>query len=279
MNRAYWRGIATNTLDICASGRYRSPSGDVVIIGDAIAKAVKDTREFAPGDRIDAGQSVRWQPMTTHFEVTTETTLEAAKRLTDDGSHQVLALNFASASNPGGGFKNGSMAQEESLAYASALYPCLEGRQMYAAHRARRGPNHLYEDWLIHTPDVPIFRDDAGNLLEDPWSCGIATSPAPNAKVHIQHARHVVQAQQEIKDALLRRITRLLALARNLGYQRLVLGAWGCGVFGNDPAIVARCFARVFEESFRGTFTHVTFAIKELPDNPTVFTFRRFLPS
>lgn len=279
MNRAYWRAIAASTLDICASGRYRSPSGDVVIIDDAIAKAVKDTREFAPGDRIEAGLSVRWQPMTTFFEVTTETTLEAAKRLTDDGSHRVLALNFASASNPGGGFKNGSIAQEESLAYASALHTCLEGRQMYAAHRARRGPNHLYEDWLIHAPDVPIFRDDKGNLLDEPWSCGIATSPAPNAKAHIEQARHVTQAQQEIRDALLRRITRLLTLARNLGYQRMVLGAWGCGVFGNDPAIVARCFARVFEESFRGTFARVTFAIKEEPDHPMVLTFRRFLPS
>ncbi len=281
MDRTYWRVVANATRAICKDGIYET-GGKLVLIGDALAHAVRDTREYLPTDALEPGQSPRDAAANTRFEVTTETTLEAAHRLTDAGTHRVGALNFASARNPGGGFDEGAKAQEEDLAYASGLVACLEGREMYRAHANRHGPQHLYEDFLVHSPAVPVFRDDrTGTLLEAFWPCGIFTCPAPNAAAYLPANRNRLrQAEKDIETVLRRRIGRLLTLARHLSYQRLVLGAWGCGVFGCDPTMVARAFAETFDRSFRGTFTHVTFAIKEAdPTHPTVAAFRKAFPS
>jgi uncharacterized protein (TIGR02452 family) len=99
----------------------------------------------------------RSRPWRRLFEVTGESSLEAARRLTGP----VAVLNFASARNPGGGFLNGAQAQEEALCRASALYTCLlQARGFYDHHRAHRDP--FYTDRVIHSPAVPVFRDDKG---------------------------------------------------------------------------------------------------------------------
>jgi uncharacterized protein (TIGR02452 family) len=105
--------MAAETLDIIARGGYRG-----VDIGPQVAAAVAGTRLYRPDDPIDSPA-----PLTAPaaVEVTNETTLAAAYRLGGD----VACLNFASARNPGGGFRTGAQAQEESLARSSALYPCL----------------------------------------------------------------------------------------------------------------------------------------------------------
>lgn len=77
----------------------------------------------------------------------------------------VAALNFASATHPGGGFLSGARAQEESIARSSGLFACLEGREMYSWHRSRL--DAMYSDWIIYSPDVPVFRTDDGELLEE----------------------------------------------------------------------------------------------------------------
>ncbi len=282
MNRAHWRAIAAATRQICKDGLYETPGRQLVSIEEALTRAVNDTREHPPTDPLEPGNQGPHPASNTRFEVTTETTLEAARRLTDAGTHRVGALNFASARNPGGGFDEGAKAQEEDLAYASGLVACLEGREMYRAHADRQGPKHMYQDYLIHSPAVPIFRDDrTGELLEAFWSCGVFTCPAPNAKAYLTQNRNRLRlAEKEIEVVMRRRIGRLLTLARNLGYHRLVLGAWGCGVFECDPTMVARAFAETFDRSFRGTFQRVAFAIKETdPNHPTVVAFRKAFPS
>ena len=98
-------------------------------------------------------------------EVSAETTGAAALRLRGEGGERVLALNFASAKNAGGGFINGAKAQEEDLARASALYPCLIGQRGYYEANRRCG-SMIYTDHLIYSPDVPFFRDDGWALLE-----------------------------------------------------------------------------------------------------------------
>lgn len=91
-----------------------------------------------------------------------------------------LPRAVAAARNPGGGFLGGARAQEESICRASALHACLVDAPMYEAHRGRRDP--MYTSWTLLAPDVPVFRDDDGGLLEAPWRCGFVTSPAPNVK-------------------------------------------------------------------------------------------------
>jgi len=185
----------------------------------------------------------------TRVQVTNETTLGASWRFSQQGL-KPLALNFANGIHPGGGFLSGSKAQEEVLCRSSALYQTLVGDPMYAAHRKRRLPDST--DWAIYSPDVPVFRSDDGTELSQPWCLSVITCAAP-------YVPGVGQPQSGI--LLKQRIHRVLAIARSYGYRALVLGAWGCGAFANDPHRTATDFRQALEKDFGGAFTDVVFAI------------------
>ncbi|GGV64838.1 TIGR02452 family protein [Streptomyces griseoloalbus] len=248
------RGIARETEQIVAAGSYRAPGGHEVSLAAAIGAAARGTRTHGP----EPVPVPAFRPAETRFEVTGESSLEAARRLAGaDGGPAVL--NFASARNPGGGYLNGAQAQEEALCRASALYTCLlRAPGFYDHHRAHRDP--LYTDRVIHSPAVPVFRDDRGRLLDEPFTAGFLTSPAPNAGVILSRTP---ERARELPRALAVRAGRVLETALAHGYRRLVLGAWGCGVFRNDPAQVAAAFRAHLEPGgrFSGAFEHVVFAI------------------
>ncbi|WP_436529806.1 TIGR02452 family protein [Actinoplanes sp. HUAS TT8] len=170
-------------------------------------------------------------------------------------SRTPAVLNFASARNPGGGFRNGAQAQEESLARASAMYPCLlKAGAFYDHHRA--DPNLLYTDRIIYAPAVPVFRDDKGRLLPTAYPASFLVSAAPNrSAITLNQPEHL----PEIRATLARRAARVLRVAAAHDHRELVLGAWGCGVFGNDPAEVARVFAEALAAGPR--FDLVVFAV------------------
>lgn len=196
----------------------------------------------------------------TEFDVRNETTLTAARRLVvERGLKRVLVLNFASAKNAGGGFLGGSQAQEESLARSSALYASLQTQpEYYTTNRACR--TALYTDHMILSPDVPVFREDGGPLLAEPYVVGMLTAPAVNAgAVNDNEPANV----DKILPTMAGRIAKALTVALRNGYEHLVLGAWGCGVFRNDPNAIAELFAQalVGEGEFAGTFESVTFAV------------------
>lgn len=197
---------------------------------------------------------------TTSFKVSNETTLAAGHRLVSQhGADRVAALNFASAKTPGGGFLGGSQAQEESLARASALCACLENHMAYYdANRASSSP--LYTDHMIVSPRVPVFRDDNERLLEEPWEVTLITAPAPNAAAIAKTEPGLLES---VEPTFRRRIENVLAAAVALGQTAVVLGAWGCGVFGNDPAMVARVFGEFLLEAgpYSHAFETVTFAV------------------
>ncbi|GGS70180.1 TIGR02452 family protein [Streptomyces cinerochromogenes] len=260
------RGIAEETERIVAAGRYRAPvdgrerggpetGGREVVLADAVEAARAGTRMFGPAPvPVPAAPPVSG----TVFEVTGESSLEAARRLAD-ASAPVAVLNFASARNPGGGYLNGAQAQEEALCRASALHTCLlTARAFYDHHRADRDP--FYTDRVIHSPAVPVFRDDRGRLLAEPFPAGFLTAAAPNAGVIRRTAPERAAA---IPGALAERAERVLETAAAHGYRRLVLGAWGCGVFQNDPAQVAGAFRTLLGPGgrFARTFEHVVFGV------------------
>jgi uncharacterized protein (TIGR02452 family) len=164
-------------------------------------------------------------------------------------------LNFASAKNPGGGFQSGARAQEESLARASGLYATLAGDRMYDHHRSRHDP--MYTSWVIYSPDVPVFRLDDGELLDEPYLCSFLTSPAVN--VGALHNRD--RRCDEIHRVMQERVERVLGVAAMHGHEVLVLGAWGCGVFKNNPRQIAELFRIALTGRFRGAFTQVVFAV------------------
>ncbi|WP_326553386.1 TIGR02452 family protein [Micromonospora sp. NBC_01813] len=262
------REIARQTVTITESGRYRNDIGDEVVIGEAVRAAVAGTRHHLPDEAITFAHR---EPGTCTVEVTHESTLLAARRLGPGAA----ALVFASAKNPGGGFLGGAQAQEESIARSSALYACLRAApEFYAFHRAQR--DLRYSDRLVYSPDVPVFRDDHGNLLDQPYTTSLLTTAAPNLGAIV---RSQPDHAGDVPAVLARRARRILEVAAAHGHRGLVLGAWGCGVFRNDPAIVADAFAQALNAVQH--FDHVVFAIRDnLPGTPVHAAFaQRFSPA
>ncbi|MFI9045790.1 TIGR02452 family protein [Streptomyces sp. NPDC053427] len=259
------RGMAQETERIVAAGAYRAPSGRPVDIAAAVERARAGTRLYGPEPVAveGSGAGVR-----TAFEVTGEGSLTAGRRLAEAGGGPLAVLNFASARNPGGGYLNGAQAQEEALCRGSALYVCVrEAPDFYAAHRAE--PSPFYSDRVILSPGVPVFRDDRGTLLEVPYQAGFLTSAAPNAGVI---ARQRPAEAGRVAGALTARAERVLEVAAAGGHRQLVLGAWGCGVFRNEPAQVAGAFAAhlLGAGRFADRFDRVVFAVLDRrEDSPT----------
>jgi uncharacterized protein (TIGR02452 family) len=255
--------MARQTVAICDAGFYEAPNGTRVQIAGDLAKAKNGTVIYSP-DKLPQGHTLE-NPRPARIEVQNETTFQALARLAASGNGHSACLNFASAKNPGGGFLNGSLAQEEALACASGLYPCLlAAPEYYERNRANRSA--LYLDLVIFSPLVPFFRDDAGVLLEKPILASVITAPAPNAGAIAQNEpgnlRHV-------EPALKRRAELVFRIAAAHGVERLILGAWGCGVFRNDPNIVARIFADLLAPNgpFARVFAQVIFAVFDRSQN------------
>jgi uncharacterized protein (TIGR02452 family) len=244
--------MGEQAIAIQREGGYVAPSGRRVDIAQAIERAVASTSEVRPWDPVE---SPAGDPRNARIRVVNGTALASAKEIAQSG-HVPLVLNFASAKHPGGGFRSGARAKEESLARSSALFACLEGREMYRHHQAQHDP--MYSSWMLHSKDVPVFRADSGELLEEPYAASFLTAPAPNAKVVLERDPH---RRGEVEHAMRERVARALGLCAAFGQLRLVLGAWGCGVFGNDPGIVADAFASELEGRFRGQFDEVVFAV------------------
>ncbi len=255
-------GTAKETLRIVEQRGYTAPSGRRVDLSDAIGRAFDNTLLYTPEEAgalilppLPPGPPLPSGPP--RCSVTPETTTAAARRLCAAGARDLLALNFASAKNPGGGFLGGAKAQEEDLARASALYPCqLLQPAYYAANRACG--TMLYTDHIIHTRDVPFFRDDRLALLDEPFLTSVLTAPAPNAGQHLRQGG----SRASLHTALLRRGRMVLDICAHQQHRTLILGGWGCGVFQNDPQEVAEMFHHwLHHPDFSGYFDEVVFAI------------------
>lgn len=253
--------VARDTVAAVAAGRYTTPAGAVVDLRDAVALARRHTVEYPPGG---AGPPVVPAGRPTRTGVTNETTLSAARRLAAEG-RRVAALNFASARHPGGGFLSGARAQEESLCRASALYECLRDCRMYPHHAPL--PGGMYTNYAIYSPAVPVFKDDDGTPLPEPYPCGFVTAPAVNAGAIRPEERGRVRGE------MAERVGKVLAVAAGHGHDAVVLGAWGCGVFKNDPALIADLFREALATRFAGVFDVVVFAVL---DTSAAATYRAF---
>ncbi|MHB1909830.1 MAG: TIGR02452 family protein [Nitrososphaerales archaeon] len=219
--------------------------------------------------------------------MTEETTLTAARRLHREGSEKIGVLNFASAKHPGGGFLKGSTAQEESLCYRSVLY-----KSLYSANRYyetnKDDTTGFYSDWMIYSKDVPVFRDEELQEIE-PYQVSILTCPAVNAKhVRDNFARKhgLRQTNERIGNVMQQRMERILQAFAHHGCETLVLGAFGCGVFKNDPEQVAYIFDRLLDPKrgpcrvssrrerpwlSHGWFKRIVMAVPGPSDNHTAF--------
>jgi uncharacterized protein (TIGR02452 family) len=213
--------LGRSAVEASRKGFYVTKAGQKVVWRDAVHAACAAKLSIHPNVTLPHNEHIAFTE--TRVQVTNETTLGASWRLVERGLRP-LALNFANGIHPGGGFLSGARAQEEVLCRSSALSQTLVGDPMYEAHRKRPRPDAT--DWAIYAPDVPVFRLDDGTERQQPWLLSFLTCAAPYAPVI---------GQPQAGDLLQKRMHRVLAIARAYGHAALVLGAWGCGAFANDP--------------------------------------------
>jgi uncharacterized protein (TIGR02452 family) len=249
--------IAKETLDILKQGFYQNPNGENISIVESLKAAIEGSVLYQ--NPLDQMEATYFSPT---IEVTNETTAQAAQRLLKDGKDNVVALNFAAARNPGGGFMGGALAQEEDLCRCSGLYYCLKSKPIFYNENIV-SPDTFYTDNIIYSPRVPFFRDLNNSLLEIPFELSIITAPAPNLI-----GLNKEELTDQIQSTLQRRALKLLQIAQLHQHTHLILGAWGCGAFCNDAPVVAKIFDWALK--IVSAFQHITFAVYDLRAPPVV---------
>ena len=246
----------------------------------AVDAGRKSTQLYGPGDYPALPEK---QELPVVIEVTKSTSFTAAsQRYFRHGKEHIAVLNFASSVNPGGGVKSGSSAQEESLCRCSTLYPTLNQHflweQYYEPGRASRDP--LHTDACIWSPGIVICKSDAsGNPRIDPegWATvDVISCAAPNLRektgnLHNPESAVPVHLTEEEQYTLhLKRARHILHIAASKRVSSLILGAFGCGAFANDPRAVAEAYKDALKE-YGQYFRYIEFAVYCRQDEPRNF--------
>lgn len=203
---------------------------------------------------------------------------------------RVCVHNFASASNPGGGVTRGANAQEECLCRCSGLFFCLNTQEMwngfYKPHRYARNP--LHNDDIIYTPEVTVFKTDTAYpklMAEKEWyEVNVITCAAPNLRKHPSNAynsgdgdKAIRVTDKELLEIHEKRLRRILDVAVTEGNEVVILGAFGCGAFSNNPEVVAQAAKNVID-NYRYAFKAIEFAVYCSPrDERNYGVFERML--
>lgn len=216
-----------------------------------------------------------------NITVSRKRTLEAASDYARAGK-KVCVLNFASASNPGGGVKNGSSAQEEAICRCSTLYSSLIQNEMwggfYGPHRNSGDP--LHNDDCIYTPGVVVFKTDTNYpkaMPQSDWySVNVITCAAPNLRekpsnsMNYDGSTAVKISDADLKKLHEKRMERILSIAALNGNDVVILGAFGCGAFMNPPEVVADGMIPAIEK-YRECFETIELAVYCSPRDDTNF--------
>ncbi len=186
---------------------------------------------------------------------------------------KTCVLNFASWTNPGGGVVKGSTAQEECLCRCSTLYFCLNTKPMwdgfYGPHRQAQDPLHNGD--CIYTPNVTVFKSDTEKpeLLpeKERFTVNVITCAAPNLRPKPENRmnagdgdRPVKVSPKQLKEIHISRLSRVLDIAASEGNEAVILGAFGCGAFLNDPRVVAAAAKEVLP-AYLHAFRVIEFAV------------------
>lgn len=267
MTKQKLRDLSLETIEIQQNGKYVNNLGVLQYIIPKEEEQYAFTQTLFPTDPLPL------EPKSGDFllQVTPESTIAALMRLQHVPDGELGALNFASGKHPGGGFLWGTMAQEESLAYSSNLYSslvcCFD--DFYNLHRRQEklGVPPLYSSRIITSNKITLFRDENFSLLDTPFQIKVVSSALPKrVEIEVKFRDHVAAIPVKIKD----RMDFMFRVAQSMGIKYFVLGAWGCGVFKNDPLFVARTFKEMLAK-YGAYFNHIVFAVYGDRDNFNIF--------
>lgn len=210
------------------------------------------------------------------FSLARKRTEQFSYDLKQKGAKPVLVLNFANPVNPGGGVRRGAKAQEEDLCRKSSLLVSLESAKASAYYAYNRAlDTYMGSDAVMIHPLVEIIKDETGALLRDSVIVAVMTCAAPMLRYGMEG-----MTQEQYEELMYRRITGMLKVAAYLGYQHLILGAFGCGAFQNDAKVVSDIFYKALKEfDFDGMkekdmFRSIDFAVMDHSEDQ--YNFKEF---
>ena len=209
------------------------------------------------------------------IKVTNRDTFTAAKEyaniINSANEGFVGVLNFASSTNPGGGVTKGSTAQEECLCRCSNLYLTLYQekciREYYNVNK--KYMSNLGSDAIIYSRNVYVFKDKDYNMLpvEDRFYVDVLTCAAPNLRENPRNQYNIDASEEkltltdeELYNIHVKRARNILNVAVKNEDDYLILGAFGCGAFRNNPEIVAKAYKDVLQD-YMHCFKVIDFAI------------------
>lgn len=239
---------------------------------DEINNSIENSRIFDSFDSLKTNRNT-WKGygcnITFRGATTSECVFDVCK---DRGDKKVAALNFASFIEPGGGFIRGAMAQEEAICHDSTLYNVLKtfNDNFYETNLTHQNYG-LYTNRAIYSPDIVFYNESS----DDSVSCDIITCAAPffyrfNVANDVRFDLYM--------NTFISRIRFVLDIAKEMKVNKLILGAYGCGAFGNDVSITASIFMILLTEFYQDTFEEIIFAIPSLdPYRRTLAEFKNIL--
>lgn len=251
--------VVSENRQIIRHRQYTTREGRVYQLEPSLSHSLLETHVVEAGFHF----LLRPPPLrNTQIEVTQESTIECIRRLVQEGFN-TCALNFANGFHPGGGYLKGARAQEESCCRCSALFATLDQKKCRSGFYSLHENRYEATDTLIFSPDVPIFRDHSEEL-----------APLITASFITSAAIDYRYFQGNGDEIMLSRIRKIIQLAAFKEQRALVLGAFGCGVFLNNPNEIAEDFRQVlFEEGYISFFDKIVFAIycNHVTENYSIF--------
>lgn len=196
--------------------------------------------------------------------VTKNKTMDAARNYKDK---KVAVLNFASATTPGGGVERGASAQEECLCRVSNLYLCLTDKKLWNPfyQKNRDAKDNIHTDDIIYSPNVLVIKNDSYKLAEN-FNVDVITCAAPNLRDTPENAFNkdlgeaITLTFSEQYKIHYKRAIRIMEVAASNNAEVLILGAFGCGAFRNDPKAVANAYKDAIK-LYRKKFETIEFAV------------------
>ena len=277
-DRSYEISMFEDTMQILKQGYYEKNGKKIALkLSD---NAMKDIQVYLPDDvkkvcNADLQHHIEKTEGWIHSCENIDSYALARKRYSE-GISKILVLNLASPVHPGGGVRRGARAQEEDLCRKSSLLLSLESKaaRKYYSYNASLH-SFMGSDALMLTPNVEIIKDENGILLDDTVVVSVLTCAAPK----VSNGKEGL-SEREYRELVYNRIVGMLKCAAYFGYRDLVLGAWGCGAYGNDAAVISDLFYKALTElDYKGykeidLFNRIDFAV--LDKTKEQYNFKQF---